>query len=90
MISKARTAALAIVAIGLAGAPVVFAQDQTDEAPAMNQEDMKGMMQGGEMGGMMGMMSQMGEMMSACTKMMQAMTPDEETPGEGEEPGSPG
>jgi len=90
MISKARTAALAIVATGLAGAPMVFAQDQIDQAPPMNQDDMRDMMQGGDMGGMMNMMSQMSEMMEVCTKMMQAATPDEDAPEGGEEPGSPG
>lgn len=90
MMTRARIAAVAIIATGLAGAPVVFAQDQTDQAPTMNQDDMGDMMQGGDMSGMMNMMSQMGEMMEACTKMMQAATPDDATPGEGEEPGSPG
>jgi len=91
MNSIAKIVALVIVATGLAGAPTVFAQNQTDqtpqaEAPAMNPDEMEGMMQGG----MMGMMTQMNEMMGACTKMMQAMTPDERTPDEGEEPGNPG
>ena len=90
MMTRATIAAVAIIATGLAGAPMVFAQDQTDQAPAMNQDDMQDMMRGGNMGGMMNMMSQMGEMMDACTKMMQAMTPDEATPGEKEEPGAPG
>jgi hypothetical protein len=38
--------------------------------------------------GMMNMMTQMNEMMGACTKMMQAMTP--KAPAEGAAPGSPG
>jgi hypothetical protein len=54
--------------------------------PAMNSNDM----QDGEMTRMMNMMTEMNEMMGACTKMMQAMTPDEETPEDGEEPSNPG
>ena len=90
MMKRARITAVAIIATGLAGAPFVFAQSQPDQTPPMNQEDMQDMMRGGDMMGMMNMMSQMGEMMGACTKMMQAMTPDDETPEEGEKPGSPG
>ena len=71
--------ALAIIAIGLAAAPAVFAQNESGqvpqvETPAAKPGDMEGMM-GGDMSGMMNMMTQMNEMMSACTKMMQAMTP---------------
>jgi len=89
------TAALAILAAILAGAPVTFAQDQPgqepeSEAPAMDQDEMQDMMGGGDIMGMMNMMTQMNEMMGACTKMMQAMTPGEGMPDEGEEPGNSG
>jgi hypothetical protein len=88
-----KTVAFAIIAIGLAGVPAVLAQHQQApeaEAPAAKPDDMQDMMQGGDMMGMMNMMKQMNEMMGACTKMMQAMTTGEKTPGEGEEPGNPG
>lgn len=95
MMNRTKTIAAAIIAAGLVGAPVAFAQSQPGQAPesetpAMSPNEMEDMMQGGGMMGMMNMMSQMSEMMGACTKMMQAMTPGTETPGDGEEPGSPG
>ena len=96
MTNLTKTIAAATIATGLAGIPVVFAQSQPGQAPetgspAMAPNQMQDMMQGGgNMMGMMNMMSQMNEMMGACTKMMQAMTPGEETPNGGEEPGSPG
>ena len=77
--------AATVVLFGLAGASASIAQDQSapapeTEAPAAAPNGT--MMQGGDMGGMMGMMTQMNEMMEACTKMMQARTPeDDETPG---------
>ncbi len=90
MKNTSRTVGLAIMAIGLAAAIPVFAQSATEtapqaDAPAMKPNDMGQMMEGG---GMMNMMTQMNEMMSACTKMMQAMTP--KTPNEGETPSNPG
>lgn len=96
MNSISRTVGLAIMAIGLAGAPAVFAQEGASQAPqtetpAAKPDDMQDMMQGGDTSGMMGMMNmmtQMNEMMGACTKMMQAMTP--KAPTEGTTPGSPG
>ena len=73
--------AVTVVLIGLAGASASIAQDQAapapdTEAPAAAPND--NTMPGGDMGGMMGMMTQMNEMMEACTKMMQARTPDDE------------
>lgn len=63
----------------------VLAQDGTGaaphtETPAMKPNDMDQMMQGGgdNMMGMMNMMTQMNDMMSACTKMMLAVAPEEE------------
>lgn len=80
--------AVTVVLFGLAGAPASIAQDQAapapeTEAPAAAPND--DMMRGGDMGGMMGMMTQMNDMMEACTKMMQAKTPDSE-----DEPGDSG
>lgn len=102
MMKRVSAIAAAIIASGLIGAPVALAQSQTDqmpksEAPAMSPNgmpDMKqGMMpdmkQGGDMMGMMTMMSQMQAMMEACTKMMQAMTPGEGMQGD-TAPGSSG
>lgn len=77
------------VAAGLIGASGALAQSTTQpkqgEPPAAAQENMQGMMEGGGMMGMMNMMSQMNDMMGACTKMMQAMTPEEGAPGEQDE-----
>ena len=90
------------VAAGLIGASGAFAQDAGQpaqgEPPAAAQDDMQGMMggetnQGGGMEGMMGMMNmmaQMNEMMGACTKMMQAMTPNQNAPDQQQEQGNPG
>ena len=96
MTNTTKVIAAAILATGLANVPVVLAQSQPRQAPeagspSMSPNEMQDMMQGeGGMMGMMNMMSQMNEMMGACTKMMQAMTPGEEAPNGGEEPGSPG
>ncbi|MBA3518822.1 MAG: hypothetical protein H0T75_14555 [Rhizobiales bacterium] len=96
MRNMTKVIAAAIITTGLAGVPMVLAQSQPGQAPetgspAMSPNEMQDMMQGeGGMMGMMNMMSQMNEMMGACTKMMQAMTPGEEAPDGGEEPGSPG
>lgn len=73
MRTMTKTLAAALVATGLLGIPAVLAQNQPDQAPqseAPMMNDMEGMMPGG---GMMGMMSQMNEMMATCTEMMQAM-----------------
>lgn len=75
MRTMTKTLAAAILTTGLLGIPAVFAQNQADQAPqseAPMMNDMDGMMQGG---GMMGMMSQMNEMMATCTEMMRAMAP---------------
>ena len=95
MNSISKTVGLAIMAVGLAAALPVFAQSETEqtpqaETPAMKPGEMEGMMGGGEMSGMMNMMTQMNEMMGACTKMMQAMIPDAATPDESEAPKNPG
>ena len=95
MNSISKTLGLAIMAVGLAAALPVFAQNETGQAPqaetpAMKPGDMEGMMGGSDMSGMMNMMTQMNEMMGACTKMMQAMIPDATTPDDGEAPGNPG
>ena len=65
-------------------------QPAQGEAPAAAQDTMQDMMGGQEGGmdgmmGMMNMMTQMNEMMGACTKMMQAMTPEEGAPAEQDE-----
>ncbi len=95
MNSISKTVGLAIMAVGLAAALPVFAQSETEqtpqaETPAMKPGDMEGMMGGGDMSGMMNMMTQMNEMMGACTKMMQAMIPDAVTPDESEALKNPG
>lgn len=91
MKKMAKTLAMIAAVSGLLGASMVYAQNQADQPqsqmPPMNSEAMQDMMrgmQGGGMGmmGMMNMMSQMGDMMKTCTQMMQAMTPDRETPGQ--------
>ncbi len=77
--------AVTVVLFGLAGASASIAQDQSapapeTEAPAAAPND--NMMQGGDMGGMMGRMTEMNKMMEACTKMMQTKTPgDDGKPG---------
>ncbi|MFU0505308.1 hypothetical protein [Pseudaminobacter sp. NGMCC 1.201702] len=81
-----RKIAMSLVAAGILAAPVAFAQTQTEQptSPSMNSDEMQGMMQGGDM---MGMMTQMNEMMQTCNEMMKAMQSDKETPaGEGAQP----
>ena len=70
--------ALALLA-SMVGASGAFAQSKPStnqpakvDAPAAAPEKMQDMMQGGNMMGMMDMMTQMNEMMTACTKMMTA------------------
>ena len=99
MTSLKRYFALAVAA-GLIGASGAFAQNSDQatqgDAPAAAQDNMQGMMgggtnQGGDMNGMMGMMNmmaQMNDMMGACTKMMQAMTPNQNAPDQ--QQGNPG
>lgn len=77
-----RKIAMSLVAAGVLAAPVAFAQSQTEEptSPSMNSDEMQGMMQGGDMMGMMNMMTQMNEMMQSCNEMMKAMQSDDEAP----------
>ena len=87
-------------AAGLIATSGAFAQNADRPAkgdvPAAAQDNMQGMTgggsgQGGDMMGMMNMMAQMNEMMGPCTKMMQAMAPNQNAPEQRqEEQGSPG
>lgn len=65
-----KTIIIASTVTGLTVPSIAFAQDQT--------QDMQEMMQDGDMKmmPMMGMMTQMNEMMGNCNKMMQAMMSD--------------
>ena len=102
MKTHSKTLLALAVSTGLIGASGAFAQNADQpaqgDAPAAAQDNMQGMMgggtnQGGDMSGMMGMMNmmaQMNEMMGACTKMMQAMAPDQDAPEEQQEQGNPG
>ena len=82
MNNMTRKIAMSLVAAGILAAPVAFAQTQTEQptSPSMSSDEMQGMMQGGDMMGMMNMMTQMNEMMQTCNQMMKAAMPDEETP----------
>ena len=73
-----KTLSTLAILIALAAPFAVSAQDQGENGSGqMTQEGLGqgGMMQG-DMPGMMGMMSEMGPMMEACTEMMAAMTED--------------
>lgn len=73
MTSKLKTGgAIAVLAIGLAAAPSVIAQDGSTNGGGMMGRDS---MMGGGMMGMMNMMQQMSEMMETCNRMMQSMAP---------------
>jgi len=79
MPSKLKLAFAALVAVGFAGAPALYAHDSQGSSGSMMGSGMMG--QGGMMGGgMMGMMNMMSNMMSGkgqmaqgCSQMMQGM-----------------
>jgi hypothetical protein len=85
---RSTKAGLALFAIGtaLVASPALYAQSTQANPPTgqgmMGQGTGQGMM-GGDMAGMMKMMGQMGQMMEACSKMMQGSAspgPDSKEP----------
>ena len=63
--------AAAVAAVGLAATPMLQAHDRQGSPGSMMRPGTMG--QEGMMGGMMNMMSQMGETMQGCSQMMQGM-----------------
>ncbi|RDL48024.1 hypothetical protein BLJAPNOD_05251 [Ensifer sp. M14] len=84
-----KTIATMFTLAALAAAPIALAQNEPGAKPPAASENMQDMMKDGGTGmmPMMNMMTQMNDMMGACTKMMQAMMPTTDTaPKDGKQP----
>lgn len=81
MNGTSKTIAIATAVAGLAVTPIALAQSGPEPKQKDQSQGEQQMMQGGlGMIPMMGMMTQMNEMMSTCNKVMQSMMP--ETPSQ--------
>ena len=79
-------AVAAVLGVGLASVSPLFAAESHHSSGAMKGD---GMMGGGDMKGMMNMMTQMNQMMESCNKMMQSSTNGDHGSGQPDGPAVP-